>query len=761
MKNKFFSIFALLTLSLLGACGGSSGEPGGDRPGDRPGGGLFDGDEKDPTQGGGQSDNHNCDSVLFDVDELAGRGITLPGVVDGYLVRPVGGFISCTSRSSRSETNNSDSTSSERVVKRKGYSRIAVAQLPMKWELLEEQVDNDDLVQIVAEDFTPTSEQVSKLLLAMGIQNSTDGVNSVAVAQVREIGVALEMVAPGLEVTPLRTWTHQSDRNKALFYATTREAKLIRDLFDNGRSAEISFLGRFPGNGFPQKPAYFEMLLDNEAPQLLSIPPQNYLSRVWLGHAKEQNTKRTLMDQAKTSLRKELIQTSDFYNDEYKGLGEMRKLAEWLLKEPRRIERIHVSALRLLGELDALTPTTRFYLKWMEIFESELSVFSVNALRNAIQWQKDSKNLSAEQRKFTLRLAKIFKEARIQSFWTEAVSRASTLGYKESRLSQVRPVLNWVRSYEGLYLTQDTASLDRTIEIVNKASYTTESFELLKRTFDWVRSYSGAYVTDRMDAYQLANDLLAGVIRDNSDFAAFKNTYSWVKSYSGPYVTDNKKAVTESIAFHKMPKWGPSLFSVTKETFAWLQSYSGAYITDKATALRRTKAYIKRAGWNQTRLALLDKTFRWLQSYSGPYITDKAKALEKSESYLKQAEWSQEELELLNLTFKWVESYSGPYLTAKTEALAKAETFLKDQNWSRTRLSFTRATFEWLQSYSGPYITVKASALRKTEDYILERQMSRAQFNQLKQVFSKKKRELRNNEAALRAAEMEVFGNEV
>jgi hypothetical protein len=178
----------------------------------------------------------------------------------------------------------------------------------------------------------------------------------------------------------------------------------------------------------------------------------------------------------------------------------------------------------------------------------------------------------------------------------------------------------------------------------------------------------------------------------------------------------------------------------------------------QSDAWTKARSEAERLRYDRARLDMLSPTLAWMQSYSGPNFSGD-EAFAESLSLAAQPDFDGAKLSDLKLSYEWIRNYRGPSESDARRALSSAKELVFSEAWKAGSLQLVKDSFEWLTSYSGPSLTRKAEAFAKTRDYVLGRRMNEKQFEQLKSVFDREQRRLRDKALALARAEREVFGS--
>jgi hypothetical protein len=632
MKNlRFPSSLASLALLTLAACGASNS---GDKAPPNP-----------PTRV-----TENCESIVFDIEEMRAQGLVLPFVFDGLVVQAGSWETSCES----SRTVNGKTSE----VSRRGFTKLLVSGGYSAAGSVQEEdpsLGSDGRLEIELENELVSDSRLQGLLERLRITSALPLESLFTVSAFRQLNLASIAVVEGLDLAraSIETTLAQDNVTPVSFLKIwSPEPALFKQKLLTGKSLDVvSFAAtNFQSQSLPQALG-FTLRLNSEILKLRPLPHNTVLSKLWLDHARSDDAKLYALSLARTWIAGQKVLRDEFGAAGPRGLAEMRRFAEnrWS-SDPIKVSRLDLSSLELLQTLSLLNARQSFYVTWMAKLRGFFGNQDDRALEASMAWFRNSSGLNEPQRDFTLKLAEILRDKRQSDAWTAAQSFAPQLNYDESKLQLLEPVLAWVQSYSGPYLSGD-ASLRESFALMALPGFNASRLTELQTLFAWMQSYSGPYVTDKGMALTRCKSLLNEATWSAAFFESLQQTFAWLQSYSGPYETSKERAYSEARALVARTSWIEAGFSIAKDTFAWMQSYSGPYVSSKSDALVKTKKYADDAKWNLERLALMQESFAWLQSYSGPYISNKTNALQKAELYIFTRSMSREQFTRLQDAF--------------------------------------------------------------------------------------------------------------
>lgn len=590
MKNlRFPGSLASLALLTLAACGASGS---GDKAPPNP-----------PTRV-----TENCESIVFDIEEMRAQGLTLPFVFDRLVVQAGSWETSCES----SRTVNGKTSE----VSRRGFTKLLVSGGYSAAGSVQEEnpsLGSDGRLEIELENELVSDSQLQGLLDRLRITSALPLESLFTVSAFRQLNLASIAVVEGLDLARASIETTLAPDNVtpvSFLRIWSPEPAVFKQKLLTGKSLDVvSFAAtNFQSQSLPQALG-FTLRLNSEILPLKPLPHNTVLAKLWLDHARSDDSKLYALSLARTWIAGQKVLRDEFGAAGPRGLAEMRRFAEnrWS-SDPIKVSRLDLSSLELLQTLSLLNVRQSFYVTWMAKLRGFFGNQDDRALEASMAWFRNSSGLNEPQRDFTLKLAEILRDKRQSDVWTAAQSFAPQLNYDESKLQLLEPVLAWVQSYSGPYLSGD-ASLR-------------ESFVLMA-----LPGFNASRLTE------------------------LQTLFAWMQSYSGPYVTDKAASLARCKSLLSESAWSKTFFESLQETFAWVQSYSGPYISSKSEAFLKTKKYADDKSWNSARLALAQESFAWLQSYSGPYLSNKSSALQKTENYIFTRSMSREQFTRLQDAF--------------------------------------------------------------------------------------------------------------
>ena len=671
--TKQQSVFFILSLTLLGACGGGPNV-----------GGI---DNTPPVQTPDDTGDHtvqDCSKIVFDIAELESKGIKLPSIQSGFIVEPNSWLTTCKS----TQTINGVSSS----ISRRGYTQLKIFKKMSGAQIInnDDRSDAELTVQLKDEDINESNLQ--DILSNMDIQTSQSTEDIFETASLTQRHMMFWMLADGLELKTIRL-DQNSEDNQPTFRAWGQDAHDFRTLLKLGKRIDVVAIDSSIARTDLDSPVTFRLKLGSENMKLKSVSFQNVISRMWQNHATKQSTKVNVMFRANRTLMDGNMLPEDFKSN-YPGLKSMRREAKSRWGAPTEIDDLDVQSLDLIAYLGELTPRLEFYLQWQGKFVDALRLNEKTALIKAMNWFQNSKDLTVGEREYVLELAIYLKSTQINNPWKLAVKYAPKLNYSLEKMTFFNKTLMWMGSSAGPNFS-GTKNVEESLELISRENFNEQALDLVKVTFTWLYKNSGVSMSTKQAAY-VETKILTN--RDN---------------------------------------WSRETLELSKATFTWLYTNSGVSMSTKRVAYAETKNLMNRENWNNDSLDLFKQTFTWLYTNSGASMSTKMAAYNEGTNLMNREKWDSNSLALFKKTFEWLYRNSGASMSTKQAALKKTKKFTSKKLWTEKKLTLMKDTFSWLYSNSGPSLSTKAATLRKSEAYIFDEKMDRLKLNWLKKSFNK------------------------
>jgi len=654
----------VISLSLLGGCGGKDSSPD-------------NADEKDtPSRPTPQED---C-PIVFDIETLKIAGIQLPAEKSGYVINSVPSIHECHSSTSRNGVESSN-------VSLKGYSTLvaykaltplssfSVSTNDVQGKHVDIQVDNRFFAtpEVEAEDKKKLAEELSGIMSNYQ-ETSIQFSASVTAEQLRFLvvlgnGRVLNAQLFKNNISLLRIYADNGDDAKNIVSSlnTGLTDLTIYSKLEANFSSPLYASTKIFLNGVSNSDAKFSAQL-----KLSSVAP---LMLAQWNEAVSQSDKMPLLNSFSIRLNTyptqwtldELLPIYSEADSEWTRYSKNPSLHEWDWA---------AAVLRFLNHANPKHSTNDIYQTYKGMTDAGLKPNHETFFQSI--WLARESGLNEAQKKVLLDLVKFLELNKIPvtDLWAEAKSSAQKLNYDSALIfsfwRRILKVSEWMEKYDGPHFSKEQA-LQQARELVEINNFSDEQILHLK------------------------------------------NVFAWVKSYAGPYVTDGELALTHTKKIILAPNFSDAQFSFLKEVFTWMQSYAGPYVTDKNVALEKTTKYFSEFSITREKFSALKKELDWLKSYAGAYITDGVAALLKAETYILQDNFSADQLALLKVSFTWMTSYAGPYITDKTLALNKVENYLRNKKMDSAL--FNKLKLRFVERSKGGVEKLVALELAETDTF--------------------------------------------